>query len=284
MKHLFVLVALLFSVHMARSAPVTGAVVQTWHYDPQTNMVTLQIVNASHKDITAYNISIKETYADGDVDNHELMCDFVGRIKFLQDIKGSPEEARIRKELGDGLFHPGEVRKELVGVQPGLQDFQAVVDVVAYADQSSEASNNDGLQRLVDHRKVDVASRQIANEIIKAALADPNDANPAATAAAKIQDRITVWEAQPHTTLDLETGTLQGVVQELKEISLHSNNKRDALNQYLAKSEQGIATLSPHMSYRRTQVLINAVTGEVGIRRGLVRSRTVILAARRNRM
>jgi hypothetical protein len=92
---------------------------------------------------------------------------------------------------------------------------------------------------------VEVASTRIANEFIKAALADSNDPDPAATAATKIQDRITVWKAQRHRTLDLDTGTLQGVVQDLKQISLR-NNKRDALNQYLAKSERGIATLAPH--------------------------------------
>jgi len=253
MKRTFLLAAvLLFSAHHARSAPLESVVVESWNYDPQTNMVTLHIVNTSHKDVTGYNISIKETYADGHIDNHELMSDFVGKLKFLQEIKGTADEARIRKELGDGLFHPGETRNELVGVQPGLKDFQAVVDVVAYADQTSEATNSDGLQRLVDHRHAEVASTQMADEIIKAALADPNDADPAATAAAKIQDRITTWKAQRHTTLDLETGTLRGVVNELKEISLHSNNKRDALSQYVAKSEQGITTLSPHADLKKT--------------------------------
>jgi hypothetical protein len=251
-KQLFAVIVLLLSAHMARSAAVTGAVVQTWHCDPQTNIVTVQIVNASDKDITGYNVSIKETYPDGHVDSHEMLYDFVGLLAFLQKTQGTPDEANIRKQYGDGLFHPGESRNELISVQPGLKDFPAMVDVVAYADQTSEATNSDGLQRLVGHRKADVASTQMANEIIKAALADPNDADPAATAATKIQDRITVWKAQPHTTLDLETGTLRNVVNELKEISLHSNNKRDALNQYVAKNEQGIATLAPHAELTKT--------------------------------
>jgi hypothetical protein len=76
-------------------------------------------------------------------------------------------------------------------------------------------------------------------------MADPNDPDPAATAAKKIQERITLWKAQKHTTLDLDMGTLQGVVDDLKGIS-HRTNKRDALNQYLVKSEQKIETLSPH--------------------------------------
>jgi len=45
-------------------SPPLGAVVQTWNYDPLTNIATLKIVNASHTDITAFNIAIKETYAD----------------------------------------------------------------------------------------------------------------------------------------------------------------------------------------------------------------------------
>jgi uncharacterized protein YchJ len=251
MKHLLLAVVLLFSAHVTRTAPL-GAVVQTWHYDPQTNMVTVQIANMSHKDITGYNLTIKETYADGHVNSHEQMVDFVGTLKFLQEMKGTADEARLQKEMGDGLFHPGEIRKELFRVKPGLKDFEAVVDVVAYADHTSEASNGDGLQRLTEHRKAEVASTQTANQIIKAALADPNDADPAATAAAKIQARITAWKAQPHTTLDLETGTSQNVVNELKEISSHSTNKRDALNKYVAKSEQGITTMSPHADLTKT--------------------------------
>jgi hypothetical protein len=245
------LVLIFASVASAQSPPI-GAVVQTWHYDPQTNMVTLEIINTSHKDITGYNVSIKETYADGHVNSHEMLYDFVGLLAFLQKVQGTPDEANIRKQYGDGLFHPGESRNELIRVQPGLKDFQAWVDAVAYADQTSEATNSDGLQRLVDHRKTEVSSAQMANEIIKTALADPNDPNPAATAATKIQDRITVWEAQQHTTLDLETGELGGVVEELQRISLSKTDKRDALNQYLAKSEQRVATLSPHATLTKT--------------------------------
>jgi hypothetical protein len=236
----------LYAIGARAQSPPIGAVVQTWHYDPRINIVTLQIVNTSHKDITGYNIAIKETYADGHVNNHELLSDSVGKLAFLQEAKGTANEARFRQQMGDGLFHPGETRNELISVAPNLKDFQAVVDVVAYADQTSQATNSDGLDRLLSHRKSEVASEQMANQIIKAALADPNDPDPAGSAAAKIQDRITLWKAQPHATLDLEAGTLRGVVDELRAISSHSTNKRDALNQYVAKHDQRIATLAPH--------------------------------------
>jgi hypothetical protein len=232
------------------TSPPNGAVVQTWHYDSQANAVTAQVVNVSHKEITGYNISIKETYADGHVSSHEMLFDYVGRIALVQEVQGTADEADIRKQFGDGLFHPGESRNEIFGVQPGLKDFEAVVDVVAYADQTVEATNNDGLQRLLAHRKATVASTQVADEIIKAALADPNDADPAATAATKIQERITVWKAQQHTALDFEPGEVQGVVAELKVMSAH-HNKRDALQQYVARRQARVATLSPHAELKK---------------------------------
>jgi len=251
----FILITALAFTPLRGSPGVPGAVVRSWHYDPQANIVTAQIVNVSNKDITGYNISIKETYADGRVSSHELMADTAGAPAFLQELQGTVGEENLRKLLrsaggiGDGLFHPGESRKEIIGVQPGLQNFEAVVDVVAYADQTAEATNNDALQRLLLHRKVTLSSRQAANDIIKAALADPNDSDPAATAAKKIQDRITVWNAQKHTTLDFEPGIAQGIVDELKGISSQLlSDKRDALTQYLAKSEKRNEALSPHVN------------------------------------
>jgi hypothetical protein len=246
-KRLLYVTALLFIVIPLRASPPIGAVVQTWHYDPQTNMVTTQIVNVTNKDITAYNISIKETYADGHVNSHELLCEYAGRMVFVQEVKGTADEADIRKQLGDGLFHPGESRNEIIGAQPGLQNFEAVVDVVAYTDQTAEATNNAALQRLLEERKASVASTQMANEVIQAALADPNDADPAATAAKRIQDRITVWNSQKHTTVDFEPGVAKGVIEELRAISSHPlTDKRNALTQYLTKSEKRLAMFSPH--------------------------------------
>jgi hypothetical protein len=230
-----------------RASPPVGAVVQTWNYEPQSNMVTLKIVNTSHKDITAYNISIKETYADGHVNNHELLCEFAGMMVFVQEFNGTTDEADIRKQFGDGLFHPGGSRNEIIGVQPALQNFEAVIDVVAYTDQTAEATNNAALQRLLEGRKASVASTQMANQIIQAALADPKDADPAATAAKEIQDRITAWKAQQHTTVDFEPGVAKGVVDELRAISSRPlTDKRNALTQYLTKSEKRLATFSPH--------------------------------------
>ncbi|HEV3384976.1 MAG TPA: hypothetical protein VG097_09170 [Gemmata sp.] len=82
--------------------PPIGAEVQSWHYDSATNIVTLKIINTSHKDIIAFNIAIKETYADGRVEEHEMLEELVGKI-----ILAAKES--FRKQFGDGAFHPSEV-------------------------------------------------------------------------------------------------------------------------------------------------------------------------------
>jgi hypothetical protein len=239
--------ALVFASTASAQSPPIGAVIQTQHYDPAANSVMVRIVNNSHKDITGYNVSIKETYADGRVQNHEMLFDYVGRIVLVQEMKGTPDEKQIHELFGDGLFHAGETRDEMLPVSPNLKDYQAVVDAVAYADQTAEASNKDGLGRLLSHRKAEVASLQAADGIIKTALADPNDTNLPSTAAKKIEDKITVWNAQKHTQLDFEPEALSGVLNDLKAMSSNPNaNKRDALSQYAAQKEKRIATLLPH--------------------------------------
>lgn len=228
----------------AQSAPVSVAV-QSWHLDPATNRVTLEIVNRSHKDVNGYTIRIYDTFADGHVNWHELTDDFEGLDKFMQKMKGSPQEAVLREQYGDGLFHPGEVRKEFTVMQQGSVEFHAEVVVATYADGTFEASNKEALQRLTDHRQAALESRQLANSIIRTALDDPNDAEPAATAASKIQDRINAWKAQRHTDADMahfESGVLNGIVEELHTISGKWWGRRDALTQYLQKSEQDVAT------------------------------------------
>jgi hypothetical protein len=237
-KRSFYLMALITIAIPLRASPPIGAIVQSWHLDPQTNVVTLEIANVTHKNITAYSISMKETYVDGRTDSRELLSEFVAVTNFLEELKGNPEEARIRNELGDGLFHPGQVREEHIPLTSAVKEFHAEVDVVAYADGTAEATNNEGLQRLIGERKVAVASTQVANDIIRAALANPNDADPATTAASEIRNRIIAYKGQRHDTPYLDTGHLKGIVDELTNISRQSGNKRDALNQYLAKSKK----------------------------------------------
>ena len=126
------------------------------------------------------------------------------------------------------------------------------MDVVTYVDGTAEATNNDALGRIVDERQATVASQKIITEIIQTALADPNDSDPSATAAKKIQDRASVWKAQKHTKLDLDTVRLESMADEIKIVSSRSVNKRDALKQLLNREEGRLSLLSVHAALVKT--------------------------------
>jgi len=186
-------------------------------------------VNNSHKGITAFNISIKETYANGHVDKHEVPEEFLDKIMAFKEVQGKANEANFRSYHGDGTLHAGAVWDEKLPVQPELTDYQAVVDVVTYMDGTAESTNDDALGR-----------------IIKSALADANDPTPAMTAARKIQDRATVWKAQQHTKLDLNDVYLESIANELKALSSRNVNRRDALQQIVNREEARMSLRSVH--------------------------------------
>ena len=261
LKRLPYLMLMLFLAILAvslRASPPIGAVVQTWSYDPTHNppLVTLKIVNTSHTDITAFNIAIKETYANGHVDKHEVLEELLGKIVRAKELQGdtSRRAENFRRLYGDGAFHAGAVWDEKLPVQPGLTDYQAVVDVVTYMDGTAESTNDDALGRIVEERQATVDSKKIATEIIKTALADANDTNPSMTAARKIQDRATVWKAQQHTKLDLDDVYLEAIANEVKAVSSSSGivNKRDALKQIVNREEARMSVLSVHAALVKT--------------------------------
>jgi hypothetical protein len=255
-KRLLYLTALCLIAFTLRASPPIGAVVQTWSYDPTHNppLVTLKIVNTSHEDITAFNIAIKETYANGRVEQHEMLEELVGKIIAAKELQGSTTRGAetFRKLYGDGAFHAGAVWDEKLPVQPELTDYQAVVDVVTYMDGTAESTNDDALGRIVDERQATVASQKIVTEAIQTALADPNDTDPAMTAARKIYDRATIWKAQQHTKIDLDVVRLESVADELKTVSSHNVNKRDALKQIVNTEEARMSILSVHAALAKT--------------------------------
>lgn len=233
-----------------------GAVVQTWTYDPTHNppLVTLKILNPSHKDISAFNIAIKETYADGRVEQHEVLKELLGKILRAKELGGdtSAEADLFRKVYGDGAFHPGEVRDDKLPVQPGLTDYQAVIDVVTYMDGTADSTNQAALGRIIDERQSTLASQKIATEIMQAALSDPNDTDPSMTAAKKMQDRASIWNAQQHTKFDLDAGLLESIANEIKILSSRNVNKRDTLKQLLDRENARMSRLSAHATPTKT--------------------------------
>jgi hypothetical protein len=237
---------------LLRASPAIGAVVQTWHYDAQAKAVTVRIANISEKNITAFNISITETFADHSVSSHEMLVDMLAAVELVQRVKGTPDEDRIRRELGDGTLSAHQSREQVFTYADGkvVTDFQGRIDVVAYADGSAEATSTAALDRLKEHRNAELGSYQKANQILKEVLADSTIQTPSEEATARLEKFLTVWRAQQHSKVDIEPGTIEAVARDLKNAphfaAAQHLGEAEFLQRYAAEKEQHISMLSRH--------------------------------------
>jgi len=242
----------LFVVSLQGSPPI-GAVVQTWHYDSQASAVTVRIANISGKDITAFNMSITETFADHSVSSHEVLVDMLAAVELVQQVKGTPDEDRIRRELGNGTLAAHQSRDKVFNYVPGkvVTSFQGTIDVVAYADGSAEATNLAALDRLREHRNAELRSYQKATQIIKDVLADSSIQSPAKEASDRLEKFLTVWNAQPHSSVDIEPSAIEAVVRDLKNAprvaaEQHLSGEAEFVRRYAAEKDQHVSTLAKH--------------------------------------
>jgi hypothetical protein len=229
---------------------VKGAV--EWHdYDATNNKVTMHIRNTSGKDITAYNITTKETLPDHSVSKGERLTDMLSALFLVQQVTGTPDEDRIRREFGNGTLAAGQTRDEVFDGGAVVNDFQATIDVVAYADGTAEATNAPALERLREHRNAEIRSYQKATQIINEVLADSTIQNAAEEAAARLRKFLTVWSAQPHYSVDIERGIIEAVIRDLNGApriiaGRHLSGEPEFLQQYVAEKDQYISFLSKH--------------------------------------
>jgi hypothetical protein len=220
-----------------RASPPIGAVVQTWHYDPQAHTVTVRIVNVSQKNITAFNLSLKITYPSG-VSEYEWRRDLLNDAVVLDRFKGTPNEQQVVKEFGNkASFAAGGSYGEQIPVQTGLKEFEAILDVVAYSDKTAEATNAVALQALIEQRKATTASIRTANEIIRNVVGDSAVTAPHVVAAERVQKLLDTWKATRHyDVLDMNSSQLSSIVHDLKQ------TPPDQLLAYVAAKEKERAT------------------------------------------
>lgn len=166
------LAALLCMAVSLRGSPPIGAVIQGSHYDRTKQIATFELVNISHKDITAYSLLVRATFPDTTMGVWNYGGDFLPHIA----------------QTGTGALAPGATFT--VDVPVGQQQLQAVtatVDLVVYADDTADVLNQSMFETIVSGRKGRAAGLQKANELLQSALADPNDPHPSLTVAAKLK-------------------------------------------------------------------------------------------------
>src|SRR6267154_5401051 len=162
-----------------------GVVIESWRYDPVQKAVILHLVNQSHKDVTAFNISILEKYADGstsyldgtpsDIHDHQLMEDMLGLVINTQ-LGVSPGSGKGTFAAGTGRDYPDLVGKDVSGID-------AIVDVVAYTDGTADVLDNGrAFRNLTAERKGSLLAMEKVTEVVKRVLADPMVSDPVSAA------------------------------------------------------------------------------------------------------
>jgi|SRR5580693_2969789 hypothetical protein len=228
-----------FSLH---ASPPPGMVVQTWHYDAQTHAVMLRVLNTSGKDITGWTIKIKETYDNGQTNEHEYSTDMLQGMISSQLAGGQP---------GEDTFQANTSQDIPIGVAHPVSNFESTITVVLYADKTGETTDQDAFDRMVSTRKVAASTMQKASEVIKKAmLTSPGNAHEvAATALDQIRAE---WKAQHHTTFDLDTGLLEGLARDMRDApkvaANHGSSVTDYLNAFVAEHDRRASAVSEHAS------------------------------------
>src|SRR4029077_474916 len=180
----FALVVALCPIASLAQSPPLGAVVQTWNYDPVAKVLTLHVLNTSHKDITAYNISLTIKYADGTTAFAESTKDFSPLMATMLE---AGSDGYMRSNCGNGTFAAGGSRDDTFAGQPkDITDVTAILDVVAYSDSTADVQNERAFNRLVVMRRGRALAAQKVTEVIRQVLNDPKISTPSAAAAAEL--------------------------------------------------------------------------------------------------
>ncbi len=235
------------------------AVVVTWHYYAEPKMLVIHLTNNSGKDITAYNVSIRNKYADGTHDDQccglQSSSELLGGLIAVQMAKGTPSEESA--ERGNNIFAAGTTRDQTVPETKGISGVDAVVDVVVYADGTKEVGNEDALKRIWAGRQRELLAVQKVNWIIQNSLADPTEHPTAAalTELAKYSAQMTKYTIEQmgkeQGMYDIQQGQeayLQNGIQTLRSMQQPrgKTTERERLKEYAESLEKRITLMEPH--------------------------------------
>lgn len=165
-----------------------GAEVRTVTFAPNGNTATVDVANTSAKDITAYAIAYDLSYADGHHEKGERV------VEYLQGIISSQERLGANWS-GEGVFHPGETRKEVFLLSEPTKEkrvltMSAAVDVVIYMDQTADVGNDDAFNLLISDRSATARAAKEMSAILQNALANQSDPHPFGAASAKLRQLV----------------------------------------------------------------------------------------------
>jgi hypothetical protein len=239
------------STAQMNSATKVGAAVENIRLEDGSKVAFVRIINNSHKDITAFNLSIDVTFKNGKTSHFEHMTDFLPGI-----ISGGRE-----------ALHSGNSYEVRIDVAPDteLLSANAKLDVVAYADLSADVDKNqDALTRLVAIRKSEALTQERSAEIINAAAADTVSPDPVGLAIRQLQQIAEQIKGQKSSELsetklgviiaDLENRSAQAAFERKRtgiEVWEQHNTEVAFLRGYASKKNTDAVTVEAHSHLRR---------------------------------
>jgi hypothetical protein len=142
-------------------------------YDQGAGKAEITVRNTSKKEISAFNVSITDRFANGFVDNSEISKDF------LQS-SIAEERTGVSPQPDYKIIGPGETRVENFLVPTRVNgekplSVTAIVDAVAYTDDTGEATNKAALQRMMSYRKAYGTALRDADSVIHKHLQSTNE-------------------------------------------------------------------------------------------------------------
>jgi len=229
-----------------------GVVIESWHFDPQHKTLTLHLVNQSHKEVTAYNISIAEKYEDGSTNPWYAE----GIPHNLQDSQMMEDMLNLMNQPNRKAFAAGTTYDYVMyGQEKEIADIEAVVDVVAYADGTADVLDNDrAFRNLVAERKGRLLAMEKVTDIIKRALADPMVSDPVSAALNELLPFAESLDAKtknssPEVAENNVARNLRGDIQNLERMQQEKMSgaaQRESIAGYGEYLEKMIASLRPH--------------------------------------
>lgn len=232
----------------------------TWNYYPQPKTLVLHLTNNSGKDITAYNVSIRNKYADGTHDDQccglQSSSEFLGGLIAAQMAKDTPSEQFA--DRGNNTFTAGATRDQTILETKDISSVDAVVDVAVYADGTKDVENSDALKRIWAGRQRELLAMQKIDQIVQNALADQTNEHPSAAALTELtaytvqMAKYTVeMRGREESINDIQQGQeayLDNGIQTLRNMQQPrgKTTERERLAKYAESLKKQIELMSPH--------------------------------------
>ncbi|SRR6266849_10598008 len=223
------------------NAHALGATATVKTLDLANSNATIEIVNTSDKDITAFSVFVDAVRASGPNEHSEEMLDYDPYLTSKGEV-----------------LHPGattEVSSTWVTATNPILTVNAKVVAVVYSDQTAEVLDQEAFQRIVQHRMSAAHAVRKSADIIKVALADLTDNHPSIKAVGAATEVLK--QAESSHSLDMDTMYLQGIRDEVQRAPLKSAERgiseRDYLSEQLVKLQEKAALYEKYARVRRVQ-------------------------------